>query len=365
MSGPHVGRPLRRVEDRPLLVGAGLYTDDVRLPGTLHVAVVRSPHAHACLARLDVAAARGAPGVVTVVAGADVAHLGHPRPNRIVPSMKVPLPPLLARDVVRGVGEPVAAVVAESMSLARDAAERVEVEYEPLPPLAGAAAALAPGAPALFEALGDNLVLPHRWRAGDTQAAFAAAAHRVRVEVQQPRLSAMAMEPRGILAWHDPATGELRLWASTQAPFRVRADVAACIGFPESRIRVVAPLVGGGFGVKGSPYAEDVLVAWLALSLGRPVKWVATRSEDFLTTQQGRGGSIDAELAVSGDGRILGLRARVLFPLGTRLTMSGGVPAWNAARTMPGAYVVPRRAWKQPHSSRAAERRGASARSWP
>ena len=227
MSRPHVGRPLRRVEDGPLLVGAGLYTDDVRLPGTLHVAVVRSPHAHARLARLDVAAARGAPGVVTVVTGADVAHLGHPRPNRIVPSMKVPLPPLLARDVVRSIGEPVAAVAAETMSLARDAAERVEVEYEPLPPLAEAAAALAPGAPALFEALGDNLVLSHRWRAGNTQAAFAVAAHRVRVEVQQPRLSAMAMEPRGILAWHDAAAGELRLWASTQAPFRVRADVAA------------------------------------------------------------------------------------------------------------------------------------------
>ena len=340
---PHgfVGRPLRRVEDRPLLSGAGLYTDDIRLPGTLHVALLRSPHAHARIARLEVGAARGAPGVVAVVTGADVAHLGHLRPNRLTPSMKMPPHTVLAQGVARGVGEPVAAVVAETAYAARDATERVEVDYEPLPPVVDSAAALAPGTPALFEALGDNVLLSHRWRQGDAEGAFASAAHRVRVRVQQPRLSAMAMEPRGILAWHDRASGELRLWASTQAPFRVRADIAACIGFPESRIRVVAPQVGGGFGVKGSPYAEDVLVAWLALTLDRPVKWVATRSEDFLSTQQGRGGAIDAELALAGDGRILGLQARVSFAVGTRLTMSAGVPPWNCGRTMPGAYVVP------------------------
>ncbi|MBI2526361.1 MAG: xanthine dehydrogenase family protein molybdopterin-binding subunit [Candidatus Rokubacteria bacterium] len=340
---PHgfVGRPLRRVEDRPLLLGAGLYTDDIRLPGALHVALVRSPHAHARIARLGVGAARGAPGVVAVITGTEVTHLGHLRPNRLSPSMKIPPHTVLAQGVARGVGEPVAAVVAETAYAARDAAERVEVEYEPLAAMADAAAALAPGAPALFEALGDNVLLSHRWRAGDAEAALAAAAHRVRVAVRQPRLSAMAMEPRGILAWHDRASGELRLWASTQAPFRVRADIAACTGFPESRIRVVAPQVGGGFGVKGSPYAEDVLVAWLALTLERPVKWVATRSEDFVSTQQGRGGAIDAELALSGDGKITALRARVSFAVGTRLTMSAGVPAWNCGRTMPGAYVVP------------------------
>jgi carbon-monoxide dehydrogenase large subunit len=336
-----VGRSLKRVEDPPLLRGAGLYTDDVRLPGTLHVAFARSPHAHARITRLDAAAARRAPGVALVVTGPDVAHLAHLRPNRIVPGMKIPPHAILAQDVVRGVGEPVAVVVAETAYEARDAVERVEVEYEPLPPVAEAHTALAPGAPVLFEALGDNVVLSHRWRAGDVDAAFAAAAHCVRTEIRQPRLSAMAMEPRAVLAWHDRASDELRIWAATQAPFRVRADVAASTGFPESRIRVIAPQVGGGFGVKGAPYAEDVLVAWLALRLGRPVKWVATRSEDFLTTHQGRGGSIEAELALSGEGRILGLRARVLFPLGARLSFSSAVPPWNAARTMPGAYMVP------------------------
>ncbi len=336
-----VGRPLRRVEDRPLLLGAGLYTDDIRLAGTLHVALVRSPHAHARIVRVDAEAARRAAGVVAVVTGAEVAHLGHLRPNQLTPSMKIPPHPVLAQGVARGVGEPVAAVVADSAPAARDAADLVEIEYVPLPPLADAAAALAPGAPALFEALGDNALLAHRWRSGDPEAAFAGAAHRVGGRVRQPRLSAVAMEPRSILAHHDRATGELSLWASTQAPFRVRADISACTGFPESRIRVVAPQVGGGFGVKGSPYAEDVLVAWLALSLGRPVKWVATRSEDFVSTQQGRGGEIDAELALASDGRILGLRARIRFAVGNRLTMSGAIPAWNAGRTMPGAYVVP------------------------
>ena len=336
-----VGRALRRVEDPLLLRGRGLYVDDVQLPGTVHVAFVRSPHAHARIRRLDLAAARESPGVVLVVSGAETKGLGHLRPVPIVATMRLSPHPILVEDIAPSVGAPVAAVVAESASRARDAVDRVEVKWEPLPPLVDPAAALSAGAAPLFGDLDDNQCLVHRWRTGNPERAFAAPACHVRTVVRQPPLAGAAMEPRGVLASLDQALDELRVWASTQAPFRLRAEIAKATGFPESRIRVVTPQVGGGFGVKGAPYAEDILVAWLALRLGRPVKWVATRTEDFLTTHQGRGGRVEAELAVAPDGKILGLRARTLFPVGARLSASAGVSPWNTGRTMTGAYVVP------------------------
>jgi aerobic carbon-monoxide dehydrogenase large subunit len=337
---PYIGRSMRRREDRALLMGAGRYTDDLAFPGLLHVALVRSPHAHARIANLDTAGARTAPGVVAIVTGADVRALGHMPCNRVVPGMKVPPHPLLAEDLVVSVGDALAAAVADSAYSARDAAEQVVVQYEPLAPVATADAALATGAPVVHEGVAGNLAFSHRWRTGDAKAAFAAAARAARVRVSQPRLAAICMEPRATVAWLDPAADELRLWTSSQAPFRVRAEVAAVTGYPESRIRVIAPEVGGGFGVKGSPYREDALVAWLALRLGRPVKWIATRGEDVLTTQHGRGAEAEGALAVDDAGRVLGLRARVVYPLGGRFAVSGAGPAWNSGRTMPGPYAV-------------------------
>jgi carbon-monoxide dehydrogenase large subunit len=337
----YVGQPRKRVEDAPLLIGVGRYVDDVPLPGILHVALVRSPHAHAGVGTVDADAARRAPGVVAVVTGADVTRLGQMPTNRMVPGMKVPPHPVLAADVVRAPGTPVAAVVADTAAQAQDAAELVTVDWEPRPSVVTPEAALAAGAPRLAPDIEGNVSYTHRWRAGDAAAAFRDAACRVAVEIVQPRLSAVAMEPRAVLAWLDPSTDELRIWASSQAPFRVRADVAAATGVPESRVRVVAPQVGGGFGVKGSTYLEDVLVAWLALTLRRPVKWVATRREDLLTTQQGRGVSVRAELALAADGKILGLRGQVKAGAGGRFSNSAAVTAWNAGRCMPGAYVVP------------------------
>ncbi|HKZ08376.1 MAG TPA: xanthine dehydrogenase family protein molybdopterin-binding subunit, partial [Methylomirabilota bacterium] len=332
---------MRRREDRALLMGAGRYTDDLVLPGLLHVALLRSPHAHARLVRLDPRRAAAAPGVAAVVTGADVRELGHMPSNRIVPSMKVPPHPLLAEGIVVAVGDAVAAVVADTSYRARDAAELIEAEYEPLPPLPDPEAALAAGAPAVHAALPGNLAFTHRWRSGDVDAAFAGTPRAGRVRVRQPRVAALCMEPRVILAWLDPSSAELRIWSSTQTPFRMRAEIAAVIGYPESRIRVTAPEVGGGFGVKGSPYREDALVAWLALRLERPVKWIATRSEDILTTNHGRGAEAEGEMAVDADGRIRGLRARVVFPLGGRFAVSGAGPAWNSGRTMPGPYAIP------------------------
>ncbi|MGH7326213.1 MAG: xanthine dehydrogenase family protein molybdopterin-binding subunit, partial [Candidatus Rokuibacteriota bacterium] len=337
----HIGAARRRVEDRPLLVGAGRFTDDVRVPGTVHVHLLRSPHAHARISRLDIGAALRAAGVVAVVTGADVRDLKPLSVNMLFAGIKATRRPVLAEQVVRAVGEPVAAVVADTPASARDAAEMIDVHWEPLAAVADARASAGDGAPVLHPTLGANRAFDHAWRVGDVAGALTRAAHVARLRVHQARLAAVAMEPRSVLAVYDAHLDELTVWSSTQAPFRVRAEIATSIGLSESRIRVIAPDVGGGFGVKGSPYGEDVLVAWLARRLGCPVKWVATRGEDTATTHHGRGGQAEGELAVDAEGRILAVRARILVPLGSEMVFSGAVPAYNHGRTLPGAYVVP------------------------
>ncbi len=336
----YIGRPLPRVEDRPLLVGAGRYVDDLRRPGTVHVRFVRSVHAHARVTRLDTAAARAAPGVIAVVTAADTRGVPSLSINPTFPAMKIPPHPPLAGEVVRAVGEPIAAVVAETRAQADDAAALVDVAYEPLPPVVSVEDAERDEV-ILHEALGTNRAFTGTWRSGDVAAAFASAAATARVRVEQQRLSAVALEPRAILAAYDANTDELTVWAGTQGPFRLRAELATALGIPESRVRVIAPDVGGGFGVKGDPYREDVLVAWLARRLARPVQWLATRMEDLLTTRHGRGGHAEAEIAVDAGGRILGVRARILNPMGAAMLFNGAVLGLNHARTIPNAYVVP------------------------
>lgn len=336
-----IGATRRRVEDRPLLTGRGRFTGDVARPGTLHVWFVRSPHAHARITALDVAAAAASPGVVRVVTAEDVRPLGQPSVNPFFPEMKVAPHPLLADGAVRAVGEPVAAVVAETAAVARDAAERVRVEYERRPAVVDAGAALRDDAPVIHPGLGTNRAFVGAWRAGDMATARATAARAIRLRVEQARLAAVPLEPRAILAEWDGAAGELTVWTSTQVPFRVRSELALILGLGEERIRVIAPDVGGGFGAKGAAYRDEALVAWLALTLGRPVKWVSTRGEDFLTTQQGRGARADGTLYVTADGRIAGLEARIVLPLGAQAMINGPAPARNHARTLPGAYVVP------------------------
>ncbi len=341
LDSRYIGRSLKRREDRRLLIGAGRYVDDFRLPGLLYVALLRCPYAHARIQRLDVEAARKAPGVVAAVTGAEVRHLGPMPVMRLFPDMKVPPHPILADGVARALGTPVAAVAAETPYQARDAAELIQVDYEPLPPVVDPEAALAHDAPLLFSELGTNRSFTNIWRHGDPDAAFASAYRVVKLRVVQQRLASVALEPRGILASFDPVMEELTIWTSTQAPFRMRADIASALGLSESKVRAIAPEVGGGFGVKTAPYREDVLVAYLAVRLGRPVKWISTRSEDLLVTQHGRGGVGEGELAVARDGKIAGLRGRVVYPLGTSLVNSAAVSASNHARLLPGAYVIP------------------------
>jgi len=336
-----IGRPLKRREDHRLLTGAGSYVDDLRPPGCVHVALLRSPHAHARIAHLDVEAARRDPRVLLVVTGKDVAHLGPMPVNRLVPDMRVPPHPILAETHVHAAGTPVAAVVAEDPYAAYDALDLIGVEYEPLPALPEPEGALAAGASLLFSGIDGNCALVRTLREGDVAGAFAAAAHVVPLRVAQARISAVALEPRSVLASFDRSTDELTMWVSCQAPFRIRAEVARLLELPESRVRVIAPDVGGGFGVKTGPYREDVLLAWLTRRLGRPVKWVATRREDQITTNQARGSVCEGELALDAGGRITGLRARIMAPLGAALMNAAAGSPWNHARCLPGAYVVP------------------------
>jgi aerobic carbon-monoxide dehydrogenase large subunit len=340
-SGGYIGRPMKRREDPRLLTGTGRYVDDLAPAGCLHAVFVRSPHAHARIARLDVDVARRAQGVVTIVMGEDVAHLGPMPVNRAIPDMKVPPHPLVALGHVHAAGVPVVAVVAESVEAARDAADLIDVEYEPLAATVEPEQALAPSAPLLFPDIEGNRSFRRVLRQGDAAAAFAAAAHRVPLRVAQSRIAAVPIEPRAVLAAFDTLTEELTLWVSCQAPFRIRAEVSRLLGVPESRVRVIAPDVGGGFGVKSGPYREEIVLAWLAPRLKRPIKWIATRGEDMVTTTHARGAVCEGELALDADGRILALRARVLAPLGSALMNAAAGSPWNHARLLPGAYVVP------------------------
>jgi len=336
-----IGQPLKRREDHRLLSGAGRFVDDLRPPRCAHVVLLRSPHAHARIARLDVEGARRAPGVVAVVTGAEVRHLGPLPVNRLVPDMRVPPHPIIADTLVSAAGTPVAAVVAESPYVARDAVEQIDVEYEPLAALPEPEAAVGDGAPALFPDIERNRSFTRTLSAGDAAGAFRTAGRVVSLRVAQPRLAGVPLEPRAALAVFEPSTEELTLWVSCQAPFRIRAEIARLLGLPESRVRVIAPDVGGGFGVKSGPYREEILLAWLVRRLGRPIKWVATRSEDQITTNHARGSVCEGELALDAEGRITALRARVVSPLGGALMNAAAGPPWNHARLLPGAYVVP------------------------
>ena len=324
-SAGGVGQARLRVEDRALLTGRGRFTDDIRIEGCLHAAFVRSPEAHGRIARIETAEAAALPGVAAIFTGADLASLGPTSVNPLMPEIR-PLPPAaLAMDVVTSVGVPVALVVAETAAAATDAAESVRVEIEPLP------ADTAPGGTEAVRAR-------ETWRtpAPDTRNAAA----RASVSLRQPLLAPAALEPRGLVADAASEPGRLIVWLGSQSPHRARAELAAVLGLDADRVRVVAPDVGGAFGMKASLYPEDIAVAFAARSLGRCVKWIATRSEDFLAATQGRGQTIEASLSAGADGALLHLDATVRAPLGSWMPYSAVVPARNAGRILPGPYKV-------------------------
>ncbi|HWM79873.1 MAG TPA: molybdopterin cofactor-binding domain-containing protein, partial [Methylomirabilota bacterium] len=337
---PYVGRPLKRTEDPKLITGRGQYVEDIKLPGLAHLAFLRSPHAHARVTALRMDAARRAPGVVRVVTARDLGPL-RPLPfMAMLPGLKQVQCPYLAEAVVDSTGVPVAAVVAESPSLARDAAELIEVEYEPLPAVADPERGLEPGAALAHAELGTNQAFSWPLKGGDVDGAFSRAAHIVKVRLDHNRLAGAPMEPRGVLAQYDPGSDELTLWLTTQNPFLSRADLAAVTGFPEHKLRVIAPDVGGGFGVKGPLYREEIVAATLARQLGRPIRWISTRTEDLLTTIQARAAVSEAEGALTADGELIGLRAKAVFDLGAHLLGLSLVPPMSASTHIFGPYRI-------------------------
>src|SRR5437899_2602542 len=334
-----IGASVRRVEDPLLVTGKGCYVDDVQLPGMLHLAFLRSPYPHAKIISINTSPAKSVSGVEAILTGSDLNERLNVPAIPMVPGMKIPPHPLLARGAVHAAGVPVAAVVARSRATAQDAANAIEVEYEALPSVVNAEKALEPGAPLAREELDGNVCYVATKKGGDVDKAFAEAEHIVRMHIASPRLVAMAIEPRGVVAKPERA-GDLTVWLSTQSPHRVRADLATAIGFPEHRIRVIAPDVGGGFGSKGLLYQEDALASHLALKLGRPVKWISTRSEDFVTTNQGRDQVMTSELALKRDGTMLGLKVRVVGHLGAYLNSLSAIPPLRMMAMAPGCYQI-------------------------
>lgn len=311
--------------------------DDLTPEGTLYVALVRSPYAHARVVGLDARSAKASAGVVVVVTAGDLPLRGVPAEG--LRGAKLALHPVLASEVVRYVGEPVAAVVGASRAQAEDAVRLVEVHYEPLEPVTDPFRAVQ-GSPWVHPELGTNVTYRRQLRAGDPDAAFAQAHRVVRAIIRQQRVDGVPLEPRGVLAAWDGARGLLTVWSSTQVPHDLRDAIAEALGLAVSQVRVVAPDVGGGFGVKLNTYPEELLVAHLARRLHRPVKWVATRREDFLATAQGRSQVGEFEVACDAQGKVLGLRARVVADVGAyTLATTVDIPALTV-RVLTGPYAI-------------------------
>jgi carbon-monoxide dehydrogenase large subunit len=327
------GHSVRRIEDPALVAGSGRYVDDVSLPGQVHLVMLRSPYAHARIRAIDASAALAMPGVIAVYTGADLVAAGvktmptpgpFPRPDG-KPSNVPPLQ-ALATDTVRYVGEAVAAIVAETRDAARAARDAVEVDYEDLPAAVDLEDALAEGAPLVWGPAGDNwAAMARHGDAAASDAAFARAAHVVALDLTNQRVAAVAMEPRGVLAYPDAESGKLTLRLSTQMPSGSRDTVADVLGLAKDQARVVVGDVGGGFGMKTGAYQDDVVVGFAAKTLGRPVKWAAERGEEFLVGRAGRDCRSHAELALDADGKILALRIRTDANVGAYATTTGVV----------------------------------------
>jgi carbon-monoxide dehydrogenase large subunit len=339
-----IGAPLRRREDVRFLTGQARYVADLELPRMLHVAFLRSPHAHARLVGIDTARARGAPGVAACLTGEELHR--HVRPLRAPSRMKDYRPtdfPALALGKVRHAGEAVAAVVAESRYAAEDAVDLIEVEYMPLPAVAEVGAAMAEGSPLVHEDAGSNVLLSRAFGQGDVETALRGATAVVGDRFRFHRHAGVALENRACLAGFDAGNGALTLWTSTQIPGIVRDALAELLTLPAQSVRVVAPDVGGGFGVKTVLYPEEITVAVLARRLGRPVKWVGDRREDLLSSTQAWDEVIDAELALDADGAIRGLRAQVVADIGAYsiYPWTASIEVIQVVSFLPGPYRVP------------------------
>ncbi|WP_026871185.1 xanthine dehydrogenase family protein molybdopterin-binding subunit [Inquilinus limosus] len=345
-----IGQPVSRMEDPVLLRGEGRYTDDVSLPGQAYAAFVRSPHAHGVIAGIDTDMARAMPGVLAVYTAADLAPMGYGPlkclfafQNRDGSPMARPLRHALASEKVRFVGDPVAVVIAETVHQARDAAEAVALDIDPLPAVTRVAEAVAPGAPLLYDDAPGNLVLDYHY--GDSEKvaeAFARAAHVTRLEILNNRVVVNAMEPRAAVAGYDAETGRFTVYAPSQGVFGKRNNLAEAMGVPPDRIHLITGHVGGSFGMKGAVFPEYVCLLHAARALGRPVKWTDQRSDSFVSDHHGRDMEVVAELALDAEGRFLATRFTGYGNLGAYVSQVGPMmTTLNIAKNSIGMYRTP------------------------
>jgi carbon-monoxide dehydrogenase large subunit len=345
-----IGQPVPRIEDPRFITGRGRYVDDFDLPQQCHGVAVMSPHAHARIKRIDTAKAKAAPGVLVVLTAADAAadklggfappmpeDMGGPKGFRTVRA-------ILEGSKVRTVGDRVAFVVAETATQARDAGELIEIDYESLPAVVGVEDAIKPGAAAVWDEAPNNIAFTLMMGNKDaTDAAFAKAAHVVSLKLQNTRITANSIEPRAAIGQYHPDSDSYTLYSSTQNPHGTRSAIAGqVLKIPETKLRVISPDVGGGFGMKHGGYPEDALVVWASRRVGgRPVKWVSTRSEGLLGDSQGRDQLVTGELALDERGKILGLRVSALHAMGSHVFGASMVVPLYAMRLAPGVYQIP------------------------
>jgi carbon-monoxide dehydrogenase large subunit len=339
---PIIGASVKRKEDPRFLTGRGQYVDDIRLPEMLNAVVVRSPHAHATIRRIDAREARALPGVALVATAADLGEVP-PIPIRLgsrpslLPFLQFPL----ARDRARYVGEPVALLIAADRYLAEDAAEAVTIEYDVLPPVTTAEDAVRLTAPVLHDGSRGNVAEHLTTIVGDPERLLANADIRIRQRFTIQRHTGVPLETRGLVASHDRDAGLLTVWGPTKVPHFNRRVLADLLGMPQARIRFVEPDVGGGFGVRGEFYPEDFLVPWASIALGRPVKWIEDRREHMMATNHSRQQIHEIEIGATNDGRILALVDHVLVDMGAYIRTHGvSVPELTAA-LLPGPYRIP------------------------
>jgi carbon-monoxide dehydrogenase large subunit len=337
---PYIGRRTRRVEDERLVTGAGRYSGDIKVEGLLHAVFCRSTLPHARIRAIDRSAAIAMPGVIAVWTADDlpevVVGLGESSPVGVEHRGR----PILNRDEVNYVGEAYAMVIAETSYQALDAAEQVSPELDPLPGVGDVVTAGAPGAPTVHADMKSNVARTATITFGDLKSAFASDSATAKLRLTTARVAGAAMEPRAVTATPDAETGGIKMWTSTQNVFGVRHAVASTLGVDEAKVRVLAEDVGGGFGAKGSVFPEEVLVALAAWRLKKPVRWVATRSEDGATTSQGHGSVIEVELASDRDGKLRGLRGRLIHDVGAYAGSGTGQPEIIIGH-MISAYVLP------------------------
>ena len=348
MSSRIFGSGIRRREDPRLITGSATYTHDIVLPGMVHAVMLRSSHAHARITRIDTEQAKASPGVLAVYTGADIEGALQPMPCAwLLPDsdLKIAAYPCIASEVVRYTGDIVAVVVAEQPSQGYDALDLIEVDYEPLPSVTDPEAAAADGAPQLHADIEGNQAFHWTVAGGDVDAAFAEAEASgvvIKERILQQRLIPNAMEPRGAVAQYSKATGELTLWNTTQNPHILRFLCSVVTGIPEDKLRVIAPEVGGGFGSKIAAYPADFVTVFCSKQLGRPVKWIETRSENYQATTHGRDHVQDVELAATKDGKITGLRCTVHAGMGAYLsTAAPGIPTILHGLMLSGCYTIP------------------------